>query len=85
MFVLFIDIRVKSTYSVMWGQCHTVIPLIQTMASGMEKGLAIMLKEIKEAGSASDEAKSEPQIGWYIFLHSATDPWIGKIFSFNSI
>ncbi|PSN44504.1 hypothetical protein C0J52_09065, partial [Blattella germanica] len=67
------DIEVRSTFSVVWGQCHTVLPLVQTKASGRDKGYSIVLKEI---GGVVEDTRSEDDLGWYVFLHSTIDPWI---------
>ncbi|KAJ9599778.1 hypothetical protein L9F63_026373, partial [Diploptera punctata] len=56
--------------------CHTVLPLIQTTASGIYNGFTIMLNEIGDTGDLTETPKTDPEIGWYIFLHSATEPWI---------
>jgi hypothetical protein len=51
------------------------LPLIQTTSSGKGSGYSVMLyqKEISYIHSEND-----PEEGWHIFVHPATDPWTGK-------
>jgi hypothetical protein len=51
------------------------LPLIQTTSSGKGSGYSVMLyqKEIPYVQSEND-----PEEGWHIFVHPATDPWTGK-------
>ncbi|KAJ9595505.1 hypothetical protein L9F63_013270, partial [Diploptera punctata] len=61
------NVKIKSTYSLTWGRCHTVLPLIQTTASGIYNGFTIMLNEIGDTGDLTETTKTDPEIGWYIF------------------
>jgi hypothetical protein len=51
------------------------LPLIQTTSSGKGSGYSVMLyqKEI-----SYNRSENDPEEGWHIFLHPATDPWTGK-------
>ena len=69
------DVQIKSAYYIIWGQCHTILPLIQTTSSGKASGYSVMLHH-KE--TAYNRSENDPEEGWHIFLHPATDPWIGK-------
>lgn len=69
------DVQIKSAYYLIWGQCHTILPLIQTTSSGKESGYSVILyqKEI-----SYNRSENDPEEGWHIFVHPATDPWTGK-------
>jgi hypothetical protein len=67
------NVRIKSAYYLIWGQCHTILPLIQTTSSSKTSGYSVMLRHVVTAYNRSVD---DPEEGWYIFLHPATDPWI---------
>jgi hypothetical protein len=69
------DVQIKSAYYLIWGQCHTILPLIQTTSSGKTSGYSVMLRHVAATYNRSENDREE---GWYIFLHPVTDPWIGK-------
>lgn len=69
------DIQTKSAFYLIWGRCYTILPLIQTTSSGLVSGYSVMLPH---AETLYNRSEGDPEEGWHIFLHPATDPWIGK-------
>ncbi|GFG35482.1 hypothetical protein Cfor_09132 [Coptotermes formosanus] len=67
------NVENKSAYYFIWGQCHTILPLIQTTSSGKDVGYSVMLYH-KE--TLYNRTENDPEEGWHIFVHPATDPWI---------
>ncbi|KDR23103.1 Amiloride-sensitive cation channel 2-A, neuronal [Zootermopsis nevadensis] len=65
-------VQIKSAYYLIWGQCHTILPLIQTTSSGKGSGYSVMLYQ-KEV--LYNRSENDPEEGWHIFVHPATDPW----------
>jgi hypothetical protein len=50
------------------------LPLIQT-TSGKGSGYAVILYQ---KDMVYDRSENDPEEGWHIFVHPATDPWTGK-------
>jgi hypothetical protein len=69
------DVQIKSAFYLIWGQCHTILPLIQTTSSSKGSGYSVMLRHVM---TPYNRSATDPEEGWHIFLHSSTDPWIGK-------
>jgi hypothetical protein len=69
------DVQIKSAFYLIWGQCHTILPLIQTTSASKASGYSVMLRPVTTPYNRSE---TDPEEGWHIFLHSPTDPWIGK-------
>ncbi|XP_069688205.1 acid-sensing ion channel 1B [Periplaneta americana] len=66
------NVKIESSFQLIWGQCHTFNALIQTTSSGKEKGYSIILYK-KDA--SYNRTEGEPEEGWYVYVHPEANIW----------
>ncbi|XP_046400901.1 uncharacterized protein LOC124167144 [Ischnura elegans] len=60
------NIDVKSHMSYFGGQCHTLVPLVETYSSGSTAGYSLILKHTDP---------NEEGAGWLFYIHEAKEIW----------
>lgn len=78
---MLLDVEVRRSYYLMYGQCFTLIPRVGSTMPWPNSGWSIMLQHEKGDHSGSGRrlglATDSDVDGFHIFIHEVREPWSG--------